>query len=197
MTLAVLWPIMRREFFPEVDAGAFEMYVRALSGTRIEKTEEMIAQVEEFIKKTIPEEDLELYISEIGVNSDWSAAYTPNAGPMDAVIKVQLKPSSGALAQEYVHLIRQGVARGPAVQAPGLRLRRRRPRPWRHERGQIDADQHPDHRQEAGAGPRHRRADPRRGGRRSTAWSTRGSSSGSTTPSTSSTSTAPRPPTSA
>ena len=27
------WPILRREFFPEVDAGAFEMYVRAPSGT--------------------------------------------------------------------------------------------------------------------------------------------------------------------
>ena len=87
---------MRREFFPEVDAGAFEMYVRAPSGTRIEKTEERVAQVEEFIKKTIPEHDLELFISEIGVNADWSAAYTPNAGPMDAVIKVQLTPSTAA-----------------------------------------------------------------------------------------------------
>ncbi len=31
-TLIVMWPIMRRDFFPEVDAGAFEMYVRAESG---------------------------------------------------------------------------------------------------------------------------------------------------------------------
>jgi multidrug efflux pump subunit AcrB len=30
---------LRREFFPEVDAGAFEIYVRAKSGTRIEVTE--------------------------------------------------------------------------------------------------------------------------------------------------------------
>ena len=95
VTLVVLWPVMRKEFFPEVDAGAFEMYVRAPSGTRIERTEEMIAQVEDFIKKTIPDHDLELFISELGVNADWSAAYTPNAGPMDAVIKVQLKPEHG------------------------------------------------------------------------------------------------------
>jgi multidrug efflux pump subunit AcrB len=112
-TLVTLWPVMRKEFFPEVDAGAFEMYVRAPSGTRIERTEEIIAQVEDFIKKTIPEEDLELYISELGVNSDWSAAYTPNAGPMDAVIKVQLKPKRSHSAQEYVHLIRVGVAKDP------------------------------------------------------------------------------------
>ena len=34
---------LRREFFPEVDAGAFEIYVRAPSGTRIEVTEANIA----------------------------------------------------------------------------------------------------------------------------------------------------------
>ena len=113
VTLAVFWPIMRREFYPEVDAGAFEIYVRAPSGTRIERTEEKIAQLEEFIKKTIPEHDLELFVSEIGVNADWSAAYTPNSGPMDAVVKVQLKEHRRKSAQEYVHLVRTGVAKDP------------------------------------------------------------------------------------
>ena len=41
---------LRREFFPEVDAGAFEMYVRAPSGTRIEITEDRIAEVETVIE---------------------------------------------------------------------------------------------------------------------------------------------------
>ena len=39
LTIAFLWPILRKEFFPEVDAGSFEMYVRAPSGLRIEETE--------------------------------------------------------------------------------------------------------------------------------------------------------------
>ncbi len=109
VTLAVLWPIMRREFFPEVDAGAFELYARAPSGTRIEVTERRVAQVETFIRKSIPKADLELIISELGVNSDWSAAYTPNAGPMDSVIKVQLTAERSRSAQEYVHIIRTGL----------------------------------------------------------------------------------------
>jgi multidrug efflux pump subunit AcrB len=113
VTLVVFWPILRKEFFPEVDAGAFEMYVRAPSGTRIEVTEKFVSQVEDFIKQTIGEEDLELIISELGVNADWSAAYTPNAGPMDAVIKVQLKPERKRSAQEYVHMIREGVNKDP------------------------------------------------------------------------------------
>jgi len=111
--LVVFWPIMRKEFFPEVDAGAFQMFVRAPSGTRIEKTEEKIAEVEEFLKKTIPEEDLNLYLSELGVNADWSAAYTPNAGPMDAVIKVQLTEDRSRSAQEYVRLLRDEIANEP------------------------------------------------------------------------------------
>ncbi|MHC5540715.1 efflux RND transporter permease subunit, partial [Singulisphaera rosea] len=113
MTLGLMWPMMRRDFYPEVDAGAFDMYVRAPSGTRIERTEEKVAEVEAFIKKVIPEHDLELFVSEIGVNADWSAAYTPNSGPMDAVIKVQLKEHRTHSAQEYVHMVRTGVAKDP------------------------------------------------------------------------------------
>ncbi len=87
---------LRREFFPEVDAGAFEIYVRAKSGTRIEETEKRVAEVEKVVAHKIGD-DLELLISEIGVVADWSAAYTPNAGPMDAVVKVQLEERQAAL----------------------------------------------------------------------------------------------------
>ena len=105
-TILVFWPILRRDFFPEVDAGAFEMYVRAPSGLRIEETEKRIQAVEDFVRKTIDEEDLQLVLSEIGVTSDWSAAYTLNAGPMDAVVKIQLSGERKKSSQEYVHILR-------------------------------------------------------------------------------------------
>jgi multidrug efflux pump subunit AcrB len=100
------WPILRKDFFPEVDAGSFEMYVRAPSGLRIEETEKRIKAVEDFVRATIEEEDLQLVLSEIGVTSDWSAAYTLNAGPMDAVVKIQLTEERSKSAQEYVHILR-------------------------------------------------------------------------------------------
>ncbi len=100
---------LRREFFPEVDAGAFETYVRAKSGTRIEETEKRVAAVEQYLKERLGN-DLETLISEIGVVADWSAAYTPNSGPMDTVIKVQLKHERERSAQECVELLRQGFA---------------------------------------------------------------------------------------
>jgi multidrug efflux pump subunit AcrB len=112
-TIAVLWPMMRREFFPEVDAGSFEMYVRAASGLRIEETEKRIKAVEDFVRKKIEHEDLDLVLSEIGVTSDWSAAYTLNAGPMDAVLKIQLSAERSKSAQEYVHILRIALASDP------------------------------------------------------------------------------------
>src|SRR5262249_3802711 len=86
-----------------------EMTVRARTGTRIEVTEDRVATVEALLKKVIGE-DLQTVISEIGVTPDWSAAYTPNSGPMDAVIKVQLKQEREHSAQEYAHMLRQGLA---------------------------------------------------------------------------------------
>jgi multidrug efflux pump subunit AcrB len=100
---------LRREFFPEVDAGAFEIAVRAPTGTRLEVTEGRIAEVEDFIRQTIDKHDLELLVSEMGVTPDWSAAYTPNAGPMDGVVKVQLAAHRSHSAQEYVTLLRNGL----------------------------------------------------------------------------------------
>jgi multidrug efflux pump subunit AcrB len=104
---------LRREFFPEVDAGAFEMYVRAPTGTRIDLTEKEIVKVEQAVRDTVGE-DLETLISEIGVVADWSAAYTPNSGPMDTVVKVQLKETREESAQEYVHRLRTKFAEDPA-----------------------------------------------------------------------------------
>lgn len=112
LTLVLLGPGLRREFFPEVDAGSFEIFVRAPSGTRLETTEEKVARVEQFVKDRTGD-DLELVVSETGLTADWSAAYTPNAGPMDAVIKVQLKSHRSKSAQEYVDLLRRGFAAEP------------------------------------------------------------------------------------
>jgi multidrug efflux pump subunit AcrB len=103
---------LRREFFPEVDAGALEIHVHAETGLRIEETEKRVAKVEKVVRDTTGK-DLETIISELGVVADWSAAYTPNAGPMDAVVRVQLTPERSKSAQEYVHLLRQAFLSSP------------------------------------------------------------------------------------
>ncbi len=111
--LGLMGSRLRREFFPEVDAGAFEIYARAASGTRIEETEKRVEKVEKFVRDTVGG-DVEVIISELGVVADLSAAYTPNAGPMDSVIKVQLAEHRHHSAQEYVHMLRTRFAADPA-----------------------------------------------------------------------------------
>jgi multidrug efflux pump subunit AcrB len=103
---------LRREFFPEVDAGSFEMSVRTRSGTRIEVTQGYVQAVENYTKEKLGG-DLQLVISEIGLTADWSAAFTQNAGPMDAVLKVQLKAGRERSAQEAVDELRRGFAGDP------------------------------------------------------------------------------------
>ena len=54
LVLVVLTMPIRREFFPQADAGSFEIYVRAPSGTRLRVTNGRIAEVEEFIRNRSP-----------------------------------------------------------------------------------------------------------------------------------------------
>jgi multidrug efflux pump subunit AcrB len=106
----VIGPLIGREFFPEVDAGAFEFTVRAPTGTRIEQTEQWVEQVEGFVREAIPDHDLQMIVSQIGCTPDISSAYTPNAGPMDAVVKVQLQQHRERTAQDYVTQLRNAFA---------------------------------------------------------------------------------------
>ena len=51
---------MRREFYPEVDAGAFEMYARAPAAPDREDGRDGSNSSKSLIKKTIPDHDLEI-----------------------------------------------------------------------------------------------------------------------------------------
>ena len=97
-----------RELFPQVDSNQFMILVRLPSGTRIEKTEETLISIEEVLMDEIgkpdpeypqrenePDSNLRILISNAGVLMDWPAAYTPNVGPMDAFILVQIKGKPG------------------------------------------------------------------------------------------------------
>ncbi len=139
LSIVTISPVIRREFFPEVDGGAFEMTVRAPSGTRIEVTEQRIADVEEFLRKSLGD-DLELFISELGVTPDWSAAYTPNAGPDG---RDHARPAQGGTLALGAG-VRLGRPRGPRqgreLRRPRIHLRHGRPDPRGPQRGQVDAD---------------------------------------------------------
>lgn len=104
------------ELFPQVDAGQFMLLVRAPSGARIEESEKLMKKVEKEIQDVMgesdpegnkPQSDLQMMISNIGVLMDWPAAYTPNTGPMDSFILVQLKEVARNGTFSYVNILRK------------------------------------------------------------------------------------------
>jgi multidrug efflux pump subunit AcrB len=95
-----------REFFPQVDAGQITLYVRTPSNLRLDASEKRIIGVEKFLEEHIPASEREMIVSEIGLDPDWSAAYTANSGQQDAVIRVQLNERRTKSAQEYAIALR-------------------------------------------------------------------------------------------
>ena len=98
-----------RQLMPPVDAGQIMLNVRMPSGKNIDYTNAEITRIEQAIIKRLgmpdpqyaygneqyADSDLQLLISNIGVLMDWPAAYTPNVGPGDAFMLLQLKGKSG------------------------------------------------------------------------------------------------------
>jgi multidrug efflux pump subunit AcrB len=102
-----------REFFPQVDAGQITMYLRAPSNLRLDASEQRVAEVEEFIRQQIPTDELQMIVSEMGVDPDWSSAYTANSGQQDSVIRIQLTDERHLSAQEYAIRLRQAFENDP------------------------------------------------------------------------------------
>ncbi len=101
-----LTPWIGREFFPQVDAGQITIYLRAPSNMRLDATSKRVTEFEQFVKENIPAHEMEMIVSEIGLDPDWSAAYTANSGQQDAVVRVQLKETRAKSSQEYAAVLR-------------------------------------------------------------------------------------------
>jgi len=104
----ILVPFLGQDFFPAVDAGSFELHVRALAGTRVEETAKLVDQVEAVIRQRIPAQELQGMIDNIGIpNSGINLSYnnTGTAGPADADILVALQKNHKPTAN-YVRQLR-------------------------------------------------------------------------------------------
>ena len=113
-SLALL-PGIGREFFPGADSGQISISVQAPSDSRLDATEQRIEAFEELIRKTIPASDIRLIVSEIGLTTDWSAAYTENSGQMDTVVRVQLNEKRSDTTARLASRIREALKIDPAM----------------------------------------------------------------------------------
>jgi multidrug efflux pump subunit AcrB len=93
VSTAVLYPWLGEDFFPSVDSGQFKLHVRARTGTRIEETARLCAQIGQTIRSIVPQHELVAILDNIGVPySGLNLSYSNSApiGPGDADILVSL-----------------------------------------------------------------------------------------------------------
>jgi hydrophobic/amphiphilic exporter-1 (mainly G- bacteria), HAE1 family len=105
-----IYPLLGIAFFPRTDAGQFTINAKAPTGTRIELTDQYIAQTEDLIRQVVGPKDLRMIVSNIGVVPDFSALYTTNAGPYTATVQVQLKEPHQVSSFEYMERVRAAMA---------------------------------------------------------------------------------------
>jgi multidrug efflux pump subunit AcrB len=105
-----LLPFIGEDFFPKVDAGQMRLHVRAPAGTRIEETEQLVAQVERTVRSVIAPRDLAVIVDNIGLpNSglNLSLSDSPTISAADAEIQISLKPEHGISTPEYIKRLRR------------------------------------------------------------------------------------------
>jgi multidrug efflux pump subunit AcrB len=108
---ALLFPLLGRDFFPQVDAGQMRLHVRAPAGTRLEKTQQYFAEVEAQIRKLIGNDQIDVMLDNIGLPySGINIALSDSAtvGPMDGEILISLNKRHTPTAK-LIALLRQAL----------------------------------------------------------------------------------------
>src|SRR5262249_29129494 len=103
-----------QDFFPPVDAGIFRLHVRGRAGLRIEETARLCDEIEKFLRRQIPKDELVTILDNIGmpyssINNTYSTS--GSIGSSDAEILVSLNSEKHRPTAEYVKNLREELPR--------------------------------------------------------------------------------------
>jgi len=110
LVVALIFPFMGRAYFPRTDPGQFVINLKAPAGTRLELTDKYVARVEQDIRSVIPQNELDMIVSNIGITPDISAIYTSNSAMHTAFVQVSLKEGHHVGSYEYMERLRRKLA---------------------------------------------------------------------------------------
>jgi multidrug efflux pump subunit AcrB len=89
----LLFALLGRDFFPQVDAGQMRLHVRAPPGTRLESTQQDFAGVESAIRQLVGPQQISVILDNIGLpysGINLSLSDSATVGPMDGEILISL-----------------------------------------------------------------------------------------------------------
>jgi multidrug efflux pump subunit AcrB len=121
LIVGLVGPHLGQEIFPAVDTGQFRLRMRAPTGTRIEKTEQLMLSTLEEIKAEVGASNVHNTLAFVGVQP---ASYPINSihlwtsGPEEAVLQVQLKEG----ARIPVEPLKERLRRRMAERLPEVKL---------------------------------------------------------------------------
>ena len=106
---SLAWGQLGMEIFPTVDAGQFQLRLRAPTGTRIERTEEIAVKTLELIGDKVRPENISItvgYVGQIPATFPINAVFQWMSGPEEAILRIALKPDSGYSVQRLKEELR-------------------------------------------------------------------------------------------
>ncbi len=106
-----LYPLIGKAYFPRTDPGQFVINLKAATGTRIERTDQLVERVEQIVREVVPKKDLRIIVSNIGVTPGFSSIYTPNSGPHTAFVQVGLEDAHHVSSFQYMDRVRARLER--------------------------------------------------------------------------------------
>ena len=110
LLIAGVFPFVGRAYFPRTDPGQFVIDLKMPTGTRLEVSDKYVADVEREIRTVVPNRDLDMIVSNIGITPDLSAIYTSNSAMHTAFVQVSLKEEHEVGSYEYMERLRRKLA---------------------------------------------------------------------------------------
>jgi len=109
----LIYPLLGRNFFPEVDSGRLQLHVRGPTGMRVEDTAALVDHVEAAVREVIPPREIASVVDNVGlpvssINLTYSNSGT--VGSSDADIMIGLTPHHAPTAR-YVAALRDRLPR--------------------------------------------------------------------------------------
>lgn len=112
--LFLLIPQMHLEIFPSTDTGQFQVRLRAPTGTRIERTEEITLKALGAIKREVGSQNVAIETDFVGVQPPSypvNTIFLFTSGPQEAVMLVALKPEARIRGEELKERLRQRLSK--------------------------------------------------------------------------------------
>ena len=109
------------DIFPTVDAGQFQLRLRAPAGTRVERTEEIALKALDAIRQEAGPNNVSVTLAFVGAQPasyPINSIYLWTSGPQEAVLLVALRPNSHVRLAEFEERLRQKL---PSI-LPGTNL---------------------------------------------------------------------------